>query len=49
MRYWHPFTESAIADMKADGIDQIVVLPFIHIFQLAQVVQASGIKKITRF
>ena len=19
MRYWHPFTESAIADMKADG------------------------------
>ena len=27
MRYWHPFTESAIADIKADGIDQIVVLP----------------------
>ena len=25
MRYWHPFTESAIADMKADGIEQIVV------------------------
>ena len=27
MRYWHPFTESAIADIKADGIDQVVVLP----------------------
>ena len=26
MRYWHPFTESAIADMKADGIDQICLL-----------------------
>ena len=27
MRYWHPFTESAVADMKADGIEQVVVLP----------------------
>ena len=26
MRYWHPFTESAIADMKADGIDQVCLL-----------------------
>ena len=32
MRYWHPFTESAIADMKADGVDQVVVLlSLIHI------------------
>ena len=23
MRYWHPFTESAIADMKADGVDPV--------------------------
>ena len=30
MRYWHPFTESAVADMKADGIDQVVVLPRSH-------------------
>jgi hypothetical protein len=27
MRYWHPFTESAVADIKADGIDEVVVLP----------------------
>ncbi len=27
MRYWHPFTESAVADIKADGIKEVVVLP----------------------
>ena len=27
MRYWHPFTESAVADLKADGVDEIVILP----------------------
>ena len=26
MRYWHPFTESAVADIKADGMDEVVVL-----------------------
>ena len=35
MRYWHPFTESAIADMKADGIDQIVVLPLYPHFSIS--------------
>ncbi|MGB7086027.1 MAG: ferrochelatase [Phormidesmis sp.] len=27
MRYWHPFTEEAIAQIKQDGIEQLVVLP----------------------
>ncbi|MGB3788698.1 MAG: ferrochelatase [Phormidesmis sp.] len=27
MRYWHPFTEEAIARIKKDGIEQLVVLP----------------------
>lgn len=27
MRYWHPFTEEAIAQIKRDGIEQLVVLP----------------------
>ena len=35
MRYWHPFTESAIADIKADGIDQVVVLPLYPHFSIS--------------
>jgi len=27
MRYWHPFTEDAIAQIKRDKIEQLVVLP----------------------
>ncbi|MEL6261126.1 MAG: ferrochelatase [Cyanobacteria bacterium J06623_5] len=27
MRYWHPFTEEAIASIKRDGIEKLVVLP----------------------
>jgi len=27
MRYWHPFTEEALASIKADGIERLVVLP----------------------
>lgn len=27
MRYWHPFTEEAIARIKRDAIEQVVVLP----------------------
>jgi len=27
MRYWYPFTEDALAAVKADGIERIVVLP----------------------
>jgi len=27
MRYWHPYTEEAIAQIKADGIERLVVLP----------------------
>ncbi|MEO0806517.1 MAG: ferrochelatase, partial [Cyanobacteria bacterium J06643_4] len=27
MRYWHPFTEEAIARIKRDGVEKLVVLP----------------------
>ena len=35
MRYWHPFTESAVADLKADGIDEVVVLPLYPHFSIS--------------
>ncbi len=35
MRYWHPFTESAVGDMKADDINEIVVLPLYPHFSLS--------------
>ena len=35
MRYWHPFTESAVADIKADGIDEVVVLPLYPHFSIS--------------
>ncbi len=35
MRYWHPFTESAVSDLKADGINQVVVLPLYPHFSLS--------------
>ncbi len=35
MRYWHPFTESAIADIKADNVDQVVVLPLYPHFSIS--------------
>jgi ferrochelatase len=27
MRYWHPFTDEAIADLEAVGVDRLVLLP----------------------
>ncbi len=27
MRYWHPFTEEAIAQIKSEGIEKVVILP----------------------
>ena len=35
MRYWHPFTESAVGDIKADGIDEVVVLPLYPQFSIS--------------
>ncbi|NDC34108.1 MAG: ferrochelatase [Synechococcaceae bacterium WB9_2_112] len=35
MRYWHPFTESAVADIKADGIEEVVVLPLYPQFSIS--------------
>ncbi len=35
MRYWHPFTESAVEDIKADRIDEVVVLPLYPHFSIS--------------
>ena len=35
MRYWHPFTKSAVADLKADGVDEVVVLPLYPHFSIS--------------
>ncbi|MBC1260847.1 ferrochelatase [Synechococcus sp. BSF8S] len=35
MRYWHPFTESAVGDIKADGVDEVVVLPLYPHFSIS--------------
>jgi ferrochelatase len=35
MRYWHPFTESAVADIKADAMDKVVVLPLYPQFSIS--------------
>ncbi|HEY9640167.1 MAG TPA: ferrochelatase [Coleofasciculaceae cyanobacterium] len=35
MRYWHPFTEEAIARIKRDSIDQLVILPLYPQFSIS--------------
>ncbi len=35
MRYWYPFTEEAIAQIKRDAIDQLVVLPLYPHFSIS--------------
>ena len=35
MRYWHPFTESAVEDIKADKISEVVVLPLYPHFSIS--------------
>lgn len=35
MRYWHPFTEEAIARLKRDGIDRLVILPLYPQFSIS--------------
>jgi ferrochelatase len=35
MRYWHPFTKEAIAQIKADGITKLVVLPLYPQFSIS--------------
>ena len=35
MRYWHPFTEEAIARIKRDGINQLVILPLYPQFSIS--------------
>ena len=35
MRYWHPFTEAAIAQIKQDKIDELVILPLYPQFSIS--------------
>jgi len=35
MRYWHPFTEEAIAQIKADNIKKLVILPLYPHFSIS--------------
>ncbi|KAM7274600.1 hypothetical protein ACFE04_016466 [Oxalis oulophora] len=35
MRYWHPFTEEAIEQIKKDGIEKLVVLPLYPQFSIS--------------
>lgn len=35
MRYWHPFTENALAQIKQDGIEQLVILPLYPQFSIS--------------
>jgi ferrochelatase len=35
MRYWHPFTEEAIAQIKRDKIDELVILPLYPQFSIS--------------
>mmetsp|Transcript_128626 Transcript_128626/g.222938 ORF Transcript_128626/g.222938 Transcript_128626/m.222938 type:complete len:487 (+) Transcript_128626:66-1526(+) len=35
MRYWHPFTEAAVEDLKADGVEEVVVLPLYPHFSIS--------------
>ncbi len=46
MRYWHPFTECAVADIKADEISQVVVLPLYPYFSLST--SGSSFRELSR-
>lgn len=35
MRYWHPFTQEALAYVKRDGIEQLVILPLYPQFSIS--------------
>ncbi len=35
MRYWHPFTEDAIASIKKDGIEELIILPLYPQFSIS--------------
>jgi protoporphyrin/coproporphyrin ferrochelatase len=35
MRYWHPYTEEAVAQIKKDGIEKLVVLPLYPHFSIS--------------
>lgn len=35
MRYWHPFTEEAIAQIKRDGVERLVILPLYPQFSVS--------------
>jgi ferrochelatase len=44
MRYWYPYTEDALAQIKADGITRLVILPLYPQFSIST--SGSSIKQI---
>ena len=44
MRYWHPYTEEAIAQIKQDGITRLVVLPLYPQYSIST--SGSSIKQL---
>jgi ferrochelatase len=42
MRYWHPYTEEAIAQLTQDNIDKLVILPLTRNFPSALAVLVFG-------
>jgi ferrochelatase len=47
MRYWHPFTEAAIAQIKQDKIAQLVILPLYPQFSIST--SGSSFRLLERF
>ena len=46
MRYWHPFTEDALAEIQRDGIEQLVILPLYPQFSIST--SGSSFREIDR-
>jgi protoporphyrin/coproporphyrin ferrochelatase len=46
MRYWHPFTEDALAEIQRDGIEQLVILPLYPQFSIST--SGSSFREIER-
>ncbi len=47
MRYWHPYTESAIAQIKRDKIEKLVILPLYPQFSIST--SGSSFRELERF
>ncbi len=46
MRYWHPYTEEALAQIKRDGVERLVILPLYPQFSIST--SGSSLKLLER-